>query len=232
VPGLTDFKGFPADLFRFFTDLEKNNNRDWFNAAKERYLAAVVQPMSDFIVAMQPRLKAISMHYVADPKPHGGSMFRIYRDARFSKDKTPYKTHAACQFRHAAGNDVHAPGFYVHLGTDGLLFGGGIWLPPGPQLNKIRDFIADNARSWARIKNAPKVLELGGIQGESLLRPPRGFNAEHVHIEDLKRKSFYVMAESDSSAALKPDFIDRVADACSRAAPLNRFICDALDLPC
>jgi uncharacterized protein (TIGR02453 family) len=230
VPGLTIFQGFPADLFQFFAELEKNNNRDWFSASKERYIESVVQPMVEFISAMQPRLKAISPHYIADSRPHGGSMFRIYRDARISKDKTPYKTHTACQFRHDAGNDVHAPGFYVHLGTDGLLFGGGIWRPPAPQLNKIRDFIADNARSWARIKNAPRVLELGGIQGESLLRPPRGFNAEHVHIEDLKRKSFYVMAEAESSAASDPGFIDQVADACSRAAPLNRFICDALDL--
>ena len=227
---MTVFKGFPADLFRFFAELDKNNNRDWFNAAKERYIASVVQHMSEFILAMQPRLAAISPHYIADPRPHGGSMFRIHRDARFSKDKSPYKTHAACQFRHDAGNDVHAPGFYVHLGTDGLLFGGGIWHPPGPQLSRIRDFIADNARSWARIKNAPKVAELGGIQGETLLRPPRGFNAEHVHIEDLKRKSFFVMGEAGCSAATKPGFIDQVADACNRAAPLNRFICDALDL--
>ena len=228
---MTDFKGFPADLFRFFRDLDKNNNRDWFNKSKQRYVESVVQPMCEFIVAMQPRLKAISKHYVADPKPHGGSMFRIYRDTRFSKDKTPYKTHAACQFRHEAGKDAHAPGFYVHLGTDGLFFGGGIWQPPGPQLNRIRDFIADNARSWARIKNAKKVLDVGGIKGDSLLRPPRGYNAEHVHIEDLKRKSFYVMAESDPSAALEPDFTDHMSDAFGRAAPLNRFICDALDLP-
>ncbi len=228
---MTTFKGFPADLFRFFKDLEQNNNRTWFNASKERYIASVVQPMGDFIVSMQPRLRAISPHYVADPKPHGGSMFRIYRDARFSKDKTPYKTHAACQFRHAAGKDVHAPGFYVHLGADELFFGGGIWQPGSRQLNRIRDFIADNVRSWARIKNAKKVLAVGGIQGESLLRPPRGFDAKHVHIDDLKRKSFFVMVGSDPAAALKPGFIDLVSDAFGRAAPLNRFICDALELP-
>jgi len=228
---MTDFKGFPADLFGFLNDLKKNNNRDWFNANKERYIESVVQPMCAFIVAMQPRLKAISKHYIADPKPHGGSMFRIYRDTRFSKDKTPYKTHVACQFRHDVGKDVHAPGFYVHLDTDELFFGGGIWHPPGPQLNRIRDFIADNARSWARIKNSKKVVEVGGIKGESLKRPPRGFNAEHVHIDDLKRKSFYVMAESEPSDALRPDFIDHMSDGFSRAAALNRFLCDALDLP-
>jgi uncharacterized protein (TIGR02453 family) len=198
---MTEFKGFPRDLFRFFEELEQNNNRDWFHASRERYAESVVQPMCEFILAMKPRLKAISPHYVADPRPHGGSMFRIHRDTRFAHDKTPYKTHAACQFRHGV-EDVHHPS----IRTDGLLFGGGIWQPAAPQLNRIRDFIADNARAWARIKNAKKVQEAGGIKGESLQRPPRGFNAEHVHIEDLKRKSFYVMAEAEISAALEPDF--------------------------
>jgi uncharacterized protein (DUF2461 family) len=98
-------------------------------------------------------------------------------------------------------------------------------------LNRIRDYIADNVRAWARIKNAKKVLDAGGIKGESLMRPPRGVNAEHVHIDDLKRKSFYVMTECEPAVALKPDFIDLVTDAFKRAAPLNRFICDALELP-
>ena len=100
---MTAFSGFPADFFEFFKQLSKNNNRDWFNDNKSRFQASVQEPMSEFIEAMQPHLAGISKHYVADPKPHGGSMFRIYRDTRFSKDKTPYKTHAACHFRHAAG---------------------------------------------------------------------------------------------------------------------------------
>ena len=228
---MTDFKGFPPGLFSFFEDLEQHNNRDWFNANKERYVDSVVQPMSDFILAMQPRLLAISPHYIADPRPHGGSMFRIYRDTRFAKDKTPYKTHAACQFRHTSSKDAHAPGFYIHLEPGGLFLGGGIWQPPGPELNRIRNFIADNARSWARIKNARKVKEVGGIKGDSLQRPPQGFNAEHVHVEDLKRKSFYVMVEAESTAALQADFIKLAAESFGRAAPLNRFICEALDLP-
>jgi len=227
---MTEFKGFPKDLFGFLEELKQNNNREWFNDHKQRYTESVVQPISEFIIAMQPRLRAISKNYIANPKPHGGSMFRIYRDTRFSKDKTPYKTHAACQFRHIRSKDAHAPGFYVHLDTDSLYFGGGIWSPPGPQLNLIRDFIADNARSWARIKNAKKVREVGGIKGDSLKRPPRGFDAEHVHIKDLKRKSFYVMSETEPNAALRSDFVDKVTEAFGRAAPLNRFVCDALDL--
>ena len=228
---MTEFNGFPQDLFQFFEDLKANNNRAWFNDNKARYYESVVNPITEFIVCMGPRLKKISSHYVADPKPHGGSMFRIYRDTRFSKDKTPYKTHAAVHFRHEAGRNAHAPGFYAHLATDGLFFGGGIWTPPAPHLSRIRDFIADNARSWARISNAKKIRDVGGIKGDGLKRPPKGFDAEHVHIEDLKRKSFFVMTEAQAAAALSPDFVDDVSEAFGRAAPLNRFIADALDLP-
>jgi uncharacterized protein (TIGR02453 family) len=228
---MMEFKGFPKDFFVFFDELQVNNNRAWFDANKPRYFESVVNPISEFIVCMAPRLAEISRHYIADPKPHGGSMFRIYRDTRFSKEKIPYKTNAGVQFRHEAGKDAHAPGFYVHLARDGLFFGGGVWQPPGPQLNLIRDHIADNARSWARISNAPKVKEAGGIKGDSLKRPPRGFDAEHVHIEDLKRKSFYVMTDAPTEHALEPGFIDEVAEGFRRAAPLNRFITGALDLP-
>jgi uncharacterized protein (TIGR02453 family) len=228
---MTEFKGFPKDFFDFFEALKRNNNRDWFGDNKDRYYESVVNPISEFIVAVAPALTKISRHYIADPKPHGGSMFRIYRDTRFSRDKTPYKTHAGVQFRHEAGKDAHAPGFYIHLATDGLFYGGGIWNPPAPQLNRIRDYIADNARSWARIVNSKKVMDVGGIRGDSLKRPPRGFDAQHVHIRDLQRKSFYVMTEAPSSAALGPGFLDEVVEGFRRAAPLNRFITGALDLP-
>jgi uncharacterized protein (TIGR02453 family) len=228
---MTEFTGFPADFFDFFEDLGRNNNRGWFTDHKDRYQASVVNPISEFIVAVAPALSAISSHYVADPRPHGGSMFRIHRDTRFSRDKTPYKTHAGIQFRHEAGKDAHAPGFYVHLAPDRVYFGGGIWNPPTRHLNLIRDYIADNARSWARIVNAKKVREVGGIRGDSLKRPPRGFDAAHVHIEDLKRKSFYVMTESPPRVALQPSFLDEVIEGFRRAVPLNRFITSALDLP-
>lgn len=228
---MTQFNGFPPDFFPFFEDLKNNNNRDWFNENKARYYESVVNPISEFIVCIKPALHEISSHYKADPKPHGGSMFRIYRDTRFSKDKTPYKTHAGIQFRHEAGKNAHAPGYYVHLQTDDLFMGGGVWTPASPQLSLIRDYISDNARSWARIARSTKVLEVGGIKGDSLKRPPRGFDAEHVHIEDLKRKSFYVMTEADPADALKPEFMDQVIDAFRRATPLNRFITGALDLP-
>ncbi len=228
---MPEFNGFPRDLFKFFDELTKNNNREWFNANKTRYHESVVKPMGDYIRGIAPLLQRISPHYRADPKPHGGSMFRIYRDTRFSKDKTPYKTHAACHFRHQAGGDAHAPGFYVHLEPGRISFGGGIWRPSSKHLGLIREFIADNPSAWGKLQDSTAVRKLGGIQGDQLKRPPRGYDADARHIEDLKRKSFYLMADAEAELALSPELVTESAKAFGVAGKLNRFICDALELP-
>ena len=228
---MTTFEGFPKDFFKFFTELKANNNRDWFAANKPRYIESVVTPMSEFIVAMAPKLKQISPYYIANPKAHGGSMFRIYRDTRFSKDKTPYKTHAACQFRHEGGRDAHAPGFYVHIETDGIHFGGGVWLPPSKQLGLIREFIADNPSAWDKLVKSAAIKKAGGIRGDTLKRPPRGFDADARHIEYLKHKSFYVMIEADAELALSPSLVIETTKAFRTAARLNNFGTEALELP-
>ena len=162
---MSEFSGFTKDFFTFFNELKKNNNRDWFAANKPRYLEVVVKPMGQFINSIAPHLQSISPHYNADSRPHGGSMFRIYRDTRFSKDKTPYKTHAACHFRHQAGRDAHAPGFYVHIETDHISIGGGIWRPPAKQLGQIREFISDNPSAWEKLSRSANIKKMGGIQG-------------------------------------------------------------------
>lgn len=228
---MSAFKGFNREFFRFFDELARNNNRDWFTANKERYTREVVVPIGQFIEAIAPRLKSISAEYVADPRPHGGSMFRIYRDTRFSNDKTPYKTHAACHFRHRAGKDAHAPGFYAHFETGKVLLGGGIWRPPGPALARIREFIVDNPAEWSKIRSARSVVQRGGIQGESLARAPRGFDPEHRHVEDLKRKSLYIMEQGDPGLLRSVDLVNRAAAAFRAAGRLNHFVCDALELP-
>ena len=98
-----------------------------------------------------PHLKKISPHFIADPRPVGGSIFRIYRDIRFSKDKQPYKTHAAAQFRHEAGKDVHAPGFYLHLAVGEVFAGFGIWRPDSSSLLKIRKAIINHPDQWKKV---------------------------------------------------------------------------------
>lgn len=228
---ISQFNGFPKDFFKFFNELKKNNTRDWFTANKPRYHESVVQPMGEYIVSIAPYLERISSFYKADPKPHNGSMFRIYRDTRFSKDKTPYKTHAACHFRHKAGRDAHAPGFYLHIETDRISIGGGIWRPPSKQLGQIREFIVDNPSAWAKLTRSSVLNKMGGVQGDALKRPPRGYDPDAKHIEDLKRKSFYLMSEADAELALGPELVTESARVFRSAAKLNHFITDALELP-
>ena len=228
----TSFPGFPKAFFSFLRELARNNDRAWFEANKARYKQEVAAPMSDFIAAMAPRLRKISPHYVADPRPHGGSMFRIYRDTRFSKDKRPYKEHVACQFRHQAGRDAHAPGFYVHLAPKEVRVGGGIWLPPGAELRAVREAIARDPAGWSRVLgNRRFKAAFDGVRGDALVRTPRGFDDDHRHIADIKRKTFFVMRESTAAAAGESGFIDEVEDTLGAAAPLMKFVCKALHLP-
>jgi len=229
---MSDFKGFSTDFFAFFNELAKNNNREWFTENKDRYRATVVEPICAFIEAMAPRLAKISSHYVADPRPNGGSMFRIYRDVRFSKDKRPYKEHGACQFRHEAGKDAHAPGFYVHLAPNEVVFGGGTWKPPKPELERIRHAIADGGAAWGKVVEDKALVDcFGTIMGDGLKRPPRGFDPDHRHIEDIKRQSFFAMRHTDADEAMRPDFADRVEHAFRSTTPLMRFLNKALDTP-
>ncbi len=187
--------------------------------------------MCAFIDAMAPRLRKISPHFIADSRPHGGSMFRIYRDVRFSKDKSPYKLHAACQFRHELGKDAHTAGFYVHLSTEEAVFGGGIWMPPNNELLKIRNTIVDNPHEWRRLKSSRSIKKIfGGIDGDGLKCPPRGFDAEHEHIEDIKRKSFFLMRREPPDIILGDDFVREVEKTFKVAKPLMEYICYAQDI--
>ena len=223
---------FTPKFLEFFDSLAKNNNREWFNRHKADYQVSVVQPVCAFVEAMAPALQRISPHFIADPKPHGGSMFRIYRDVRFSKDKSPYKLHAACQFRHELGKNAHTVGFYVHLSPEEAVFGGGVWRPPNPELHKIRNTIVDNPNEWKKIKSNPAVKKyFGGIAGDGLKRPPKGFDAEHEHIEDLKRKSFYLMRNERPEIILTDNFVDEVDKTFGAAKPLLEYICYAWDVP-
>ncbi len=212
-------KYFGPELFKFLRELKKNNNRDWFQANKQRYEKDVRDPMLRFIDDFSPLLAKISKNFE-------GSMFRIYRDTRFARDKSPYKTHVAAHFRHVSGkNDVHAPGFYFHLEPGGVYMGAGLWQPDGPALKRVRDAMVAKPAAW---KKAIAKIELGG---ESLKRPPRGYDPEHELAEDLKRKDFVMMEELGEKVALAPNFLDKYAATCRAAAPMCQFLTTALKLP-
>ena len=228
---MAEFKGFPNALFTFFSELSANNNREWFTENKERYIADVVNPMGDFIEAMGPKLNALSPNYIADPRRNGGSMFRIYRDVRFAKDKKPYKEHAACQFRHHFGKDAHAPGFYVELSHKRVVIGAGSWLAPKNDLDKIRAAIVEKETNWRAVKNNKDLIALyGAVEGQALKRAPKGFDPTHPLIEDIKRKSFFVMHSSSAEQAMRADFVDHVDKAFHAASPLIQFLCSSLNL--
>lgn len=225
---MATFTGLPPDYFKFFKELRENNNREWFNDNKPRFRASVQEPLATLVEAMAPRLKKISKYFVADPRLNGGSVFRIYKDVRFSKDKAPYKTHGAVQFRHALGKDAHAPGFYVHLDPDEIFYGGGIWTPPPPQLLKVREAIRDKSAAWKKVTDAAAFKKrFGDLRGDALTRPPRGFDGDHPQIIDIKRKSFFAMAEGKPASAKKPEFTDDLAKTFADASPLMKFLCDA-----
>ncbi|MHC4471264.1 MAG: DUF2461 domain-containing protein [Planctomycetota bacterium] len=222
---------FTPKLFRFLKDLAANNDRAWFQANKDRYETDVRDPMLGFIVDFAPKLEKIAPQLRADPRPVGGSMFRIYRDTRFSKDKSPYKTAASAHFRHATKKkDVHSPGLYLHLEPGRVFAGAGVWRPDGPSVRKIRDAIVAEPKRWKGILAAKAFRDTWKLAGDSLKNPPRGYDPEHPLVEDLKRKDFicdWWFTQKDVCAA---DFLDRFAKASRGATRFMGFLAEAVGL--
>lgn len=217
---------FPPALFDFLRELKANNNRDWFEANKPRYLADVREPFLAFIAAFRPRLHNLSPHYVAEPK----SMFRIYRDTRFAKDKTPYKTAASAYFWHSAGK-LDTPGFYLHMEPGECFVGMGLYQPAPALRNQVVAAIAANADEWRAITSSKEFKKLFTFGGESLQRVPKPYGEDHPLAADLKRKDFIVMAKLTEKQVCASDFLDRYDALCSAAAPLVAFLTRAVGLP-
>jgi uncharacterized protein (TIGR02453 family) len=191
----------------------------------------VLEPALEFIAAFAPRLERISPHFQADARPSGGSLFRIYRDTRFSKDKSPYKTNLGIHFRHERAKDAHAPGFYLHIGPGEVFAGGGIWHPDTTAATRIREAIVADPDRWRRVTRTgafAKRLELGG---DSLKRVSTWADGEHRFADDLRRKDFFGSTRLSEDDVTAPGFDDEYAKVCRAAAPLMQFLCDALDVP-
>ncbi len=224
-------RSFSPALFAFLRDLRQNNDREWFKANKQRYEAAVLEPALEFIADFGPRLHRLSPHFVADPRPVGGSLFRIYRDTRFSKDKTPYKTATGIQFRHELAKSAHAPGFYLHLEPRSVFVGVGIWRPDSATLAKIRTAIVEKPEEWTAVRSEAGLGRAFELRGDSLKRPPAGYDAAHPLIEDLKRKDFIAVSTLTEKAVVSKGFADELERLFGSAAPLARFVCAAMDAP-
>ncbi len=219
---MPDSQFFSSDLFEFLRQLKRHNNRDWFARNKPRYESVVRDPALTFIAAFGPHLRKLSPHFVADPRPTRGSLFRIYRDTRFSADKRPFKTHIGIHFSHASGRDAHAPVFYLHLEPDNCFAAGGVWHPDNNGLTKIRTAITAEPKQWAKVI---KKLEL---EGDSLKRPPRGFDSQHPFIADIRRKDFVASVELSEAQICSAGFMRGFVAACRTMLPLVEFTTKAL----
>ncbi len=220
---------FTPALFRFLSELRLHNDRDWFERNKARYLADVRDPMLRFVADVGPVLKRIAPKLVADPRPVGGSMFRIHRDTRFSRDKTPYKTNVAASFRPAGGRDAPGPGLYVSLGPGEVEVGGGVWHPEPEPLRLIRKAIAEKPAAWRRALAAPGLDRLAWW-GDTLTRTPKGFPPGHPLDAWLRRKDFAAGVELTEEDALAPDCLDRGAEAWRPLVPAMKVMAAAVGL--
>lgn len=219
---------FTPKLFKFLRDLSENNDRDWFKAHQTDYEQYVREPALDFINDFADPLKKISEHFIADTRKVGGSLFRIQRDTRFSKDKTPYKPNTGMQFRHKMAKDAHAPGFYLHLQPGECFMGVGLWRPETKIAYRIRERIDGEPALWKRATREKRFTDVFHLGGDSLVRPPRGFDDDHPLIEDLKRKDFIASTRLTQKQITSDSFMKDFTDYSKRGAQFMKFLCDAV----
>jgi uncharacterized protein (TIGR02453 family) len=220
---------FTPRLFDFLRELKANNNKEWFDANKDRYVADVRDPLLAFIAAFRPRLFEISPYLVADPKPTGGSMFRIYRDTRFSKNKEPYKTTASIFFSHQTSGK-QGPGIYLHLEPESCFVGVGHWHPDPGARTRVTDAIATKPDAWRDATSGQVFRKLFKMEGDSLAKLPRQYAPQHPFAEDLKRKDFVVTSYFSEKQACAVDFIERFHNIARVTAPYLGFIIKATGL--
>ncbi len=215
---------FTPELFRFLARLKRNNNRNWFLAHQDEFETSVRQPALRFITDFAAPLYEIAPHLNADPRPSRGSLFRIYRDVRFSADKRPYKTHVAMRFSHR-GKDVHSPGFYLHLEPGGCFAASGLWRPEPPTLLKVRNAIVARSKEWRAVRPLLNWDDAGKLR-----RPPRGFPADHEFVEDLKLRDLGTSVEFPDKQVCGPRFMSIFLGACRTMSPLAAFLSSAVGL--
>ena len=232
----TDFRGFTPASMRFLASLKRNNTREWFQAHRDAYERDVREPLAAFVEEMDVRFAELAPEIVGDPKR---SLFRIHRDVRFSNDKSPYKTNAACWFYHGdAGRGVGSTtphggaGFYFHMEPGESMIGGGIWMPPRPTLTRLREQIDEEHASLRRILREPSFKKRFGTLDESamLTRMPRGYAEDHPAADLLRHQSFTVGRMLTDAELFSPKLADLLARDYARLVPFVRWFNGALGL--
>jgi uncharacterized protein (TIGR02453 family) len=229
--GAPRYARFEPQTIRFLEQLAANNNREWFKESKARYEEQVLDPALRFIDSMHDPLHEMAPHFVALATRVGGSLMRVYRDTRFSKNKLPYKTNIGIQFRHERAKDVHSPGYYLHIAPGEVFVGVGMWRPDADALRGIRERIVAKPGEWQRASQDKAFRRNFKLGGESLTRPPRGFDKDHEFIEDIKRKSFMGVRNLAADAPMSSGFQKTVESSFKAAEPFMRFLCKSVGVP-
>ncbi len=227
---------FSSASLTFLRALARNNEKPWFEANRQRYEDSIRRPMRELVEEMDARLARFAPEIIGDVKR---SPFRIYRDIRFSKDKSPYKTHVACWFFHRDGaHNVGqsavggGAGFYFHLSPRESFLGGGMWRPPRPALDRFREAIAEKPEAFERIVTAPDVKRrFGALSDEDMLkRTPRGFDPDHPAAHWLRHRSFILGRELDAAEAIGDDLPATLEADFAAMLPLVRWLNGVLGL--
>ncbi len=217
------FEGFPREGIQFFQRLKRNNNRPWFQKHKNEYEELVRFPMQCLIASLIPRMADIAPEIELHPRK---SIFRIYRDVRFSTNKAPYKTNIAASFQMRGKKaPTGLPGLYLGIEPGEIYIGGGLYMPTGEQLKAIRKSIVDHPDDYLAVVEEKRFRkELGGIQGENLQKAPLGYPADHPMIEHLRHRQFFTGKELGHEACFKASFLDVVCSAFEGTMPLVRWL--------
>jgi len=221
---MTTIEGFPEAAVKFLSDLARNNNKAWFEAHRDDYHRFIVEPAEAFTEAMGERLTAIAPGIIAEPRING-SIFRIFRDTRFSKDKRPYKTHLGIFMWEGEGRKMECPGFYFHLEPPKLLLGGGIHIFSKPLLDEFR-------RSVVHPKHGPELDEAVGsipkrlnIGGRIYKRTPRGYDPEHPLSDFLLFNGLTAWTEGPIPETLYgPEIIDHCFKVFREMLPIHTWL--------
>jgi uncharacterized protein (TIGR02453 family) len=222
MPTFGGFGGFPAEAFTFFRQLKRNNNRDWFQPRKQQFDEHVKAPMTALVEALNSELARWAPAYVTDPKK---AIYRIYRDTRFSKDKTPYKTHIAASFVHGALEKHVSAGFYVAVSPEGVDIGGGIYMPGPEELLIVRTLIASDYRGWEKVTTGKALTSLvGELRGDELTRVPKGFLPDHPAAPMLRKRQWYFFLTLDAKLAAGSRLVGEVAKRFRAMLPAVDFI--------
>jgi uncharacterized protein (TIGR02453 family) len=216
------FPGFPPEALQFFRSLKRNNNRDWFQPRKDTFEEKVKQPMRDLVEALNSAMKSFAPEYATDPAK---AIYRIYRDTRFSKDKTPYKDHIAASFFRSGTGPHKYGGYYVHVSHKEVAVGGGVYMPEPEVLLEIRGHIAENHQKLRKILAAPAVRRwLGELQGDQLSRVPKGFPATHPAADLLRFKSLFLYVTLEPELATTPQFFNELLTRFRAMKPFIDFL--------